>query len=89
MSANANNHGGRYHATSSDQFQTPTLKFDNSSKAFSDDVGQQLFDRLSFIGKPKALKTLFREDETLAKNVDEKTMKLIEMARSNRLANAP
>ena len=78
MSANANNHGGRYHATSSDQFQTPTLKFDNSSKAFSDDVGQQLFDRLSFIGKPKALETLFREDETLAKNVDEKTMKLIE-----------
>ena len=76
MSANANN-GGRYHATSSDQFQTPTLKFDNSSKAFSD-VGQQLFDRLSFIGKPKALETLFREDETLAKNVDEKTMKLIE-----------
>jgi probable aminopeptidase NPEPL1 len=80
MSANnANNHGGRYHATSSDQFQTPTLKFDNSSKAFSDDVGKkQLFDRLSFIGKPKALETLFREDETLAKNVDEKTMKLIE-----------
>ena len=77
MSANANNHGGRYHATSSDQFQTPTLTFDNSSKAFSD-VGQQLFDRLSFIGKPKALETLFREDETLAKNVDEKTMKLIE-----------
>lgn len=78
MSANNANNGGRYHATSSDQFQTPTLKFDNSSKAFSDDVGQQLFDRLSFIGKPKALETLFREDETLAKNVDEKTMKLIE-----------
>ena len=72
----SNNNNGRYHATAPDAYQSPTLTFDDSSKAFGENK-EQLYDRLSFIGKPQALRNAFK-DQRLSENVDEKTMKLIE-----------
>jgi len=70
------NNNGRYHATAPDAHQSPTLTFDDASKAFGENK-EQLYDRLSFIGKPQALRNAFK-DQRLSENVDEKTMKLIE-----------
>jgi len=51
---------GRYHATAPDVHQSPTLTFDDASKAFGENK-EQLYDRLSFIGKPQALRNAFKD----------------------------
>ncbi len=88
MSSSGGGPGGRYHATTTIKTTTTTnlsfeIPIDDSSsssntKLFGDDK-RQLFDRLSFVGKPAALRDVLDVELMKGENcIDEKTKSVID-----------